>query len=337
MFLILIPIFKKRPRASSEVSDPVRMKNCIFCSIIEGEIPASVVLDSADIVAFLDASPINTGYTIVVPRRHVAAFTQLNPAETGSLATAVQRIATSLKERLPGCVGITLSLADGEDAGQEVPHVHFHVIPRYAADGFGWRRFGQPAGRVELDAVAAQLRIAGRPMPGIPKLETERLCLRPFALGDALEVQRLAGERIIADTTLNIPHPYRDGMAEAWISAHPAIFAEGRGVTFAITRQPAGALVGAISLMGMAKGHQAELGYWVASHCWNQGICTEAGMAVLRYAFLESGLIRVHSRHLTRNLASGRVMRKLGMRHEGSRRSHVRKWDKPEDEEVYGF
>ena len=137
------------------------MKRCTFCSIIEGKTPASIVLNSADCVAFLDISPINPGHTIVVPRCHVVAFTQLSAQETGNLAIAVQRIAISLKERLPGCVGITLSLADGEGAGQDVPHVHFHVIPRYSGDDFGWRRFGQPAGRGELDAIAAQVQMAG--------------------------------------------------------------------------------------------------------------------------------------------------------------------------------
>jgi diadenosine tetraphosphate (Ap4A) HIT family hydrolase len=136
------------------------MKRCTFCSIIESKIPASIVLDTAESVAFLDTSPINPGHTIVVPRRHVVAFTQLSTQEAGRLAIAVQRIAASLKERLPGCVGITLSLADGEGAGQEVPHVHFHVIPRYPEDGFGWRRLGQPADRGELDAIAAQVRVA---------------------------------------------------------------------------------------------------------------------------------------------------------------------------------
>jgi ribosomal-protein-alanine N-acetyltransferase len=174
-------------------------------------------------------------------------------------------------------------------------------------------------------------------MHGIPKLETARLGLRPFDLGDAADVQRLAGDRLIADTTLNLPHPYLDGMAEQWISSHPQLFSAAQGVTFAITRKPTGELVGAISLMGMTKGHQAELGYWIGSHCWNQGICTEAGRAILHYAFGELGLIRVHARHLGRNPASGRVMQKLGMRHEGSRKAHVKKWDKLETEVLYGI
>ena len=107
-------------------------------------------------------------------------------------------------------------------------------------------------------------------------------------------------------------------------------------MTFAVTRKADGALVGAISLMGMAKGHQAELGYWIGKPYWNQGFCTEAGQAIFRYAFSELGLVRIHSCHISRNPASGRVMQKLSMRHEGIRRQHVKKWDKCEDLELYG-
>ena len=170
-----------------------------------------------------------------------------------------------------------------------------------------------------------------------PTLATERLLLRPFQMTDAIEVQRLAGDRAIADTTLNIPHPYAEGMAEDWISKHAEIFAGGKGVTFAITRKSGGALIGAISLMGMVKEHQAELGYWIGKAYWTQGFCTEAAGAVLRYAFTGRGLLRVHARHLSRNPASGRVLRKLFMQHEGCRRQHATKWGKFEDEELYGI
>jgi [ribosomal protein S5]-alanine N-acetyltransferase len=96
-----------------------------------------------------------------------------------------------------------------------------------------------------------------------PTLETERLILRPFALPDAPDVQRLAGDRAIADTTQAIPHPYEDGMAEKWISTHQDEFDQNTGVTLAITLKPEGMLVGAISLLNMTVGHQAELGYWI--------------------------------------------------------------------------
>lgn len=77
-------------------------------------------------------------------------------------------------------------------------------------------------------------------------------------------------------------------------------------------------------------------GYWGKPY-WNQGYCSEAGKAVLQYAFAELGLLRIHASHIGRNPASGRVMRKLGMQHEGSRRQHVRKGDECEDLEVYGI
>ena len=170
-----------------------------------------------------------------------------------------------------------------------------------------------------------------------PTLETERLVLRPFVLSDATGVQRLAGSRSIADTTLNIPYPYNDGVAEAWILTHQGIFDDGKGVTFAITRRQDGSLIGAISLMGISKGHQAELGYWIGESFWNQGFCTEAGQAVVEYAFTVHDLVRVHSCHIKRNPASGRVMQKIGMKHEGCRRCHVKKWDALEDLELYGI
>jgi [ribosomal protein S5]-alanine N-acetyltransferase len=89
--------------------------------------------------------------------------------------------------------------------------------------------------------------------------------------------------------------------------------------------------------MGMEKGNQAELGYWIGKPYWGHGYCTEAAQAVLRYAFSDLAPVRVHASHFTRNPASGRVMQKIGMRHEGCRRQHVKKWDKTEDLEVYGI
>ena len=106
-------------------------------------------------------------------------------------------------------------------------------------------------------------------MSGIPTIETERLILRPFNLNDAADVMRLAGDRDIADTTLNIPHPYEPGMAEQWISMHGEDFDQGRGVTLALALREDGRLVGAISLNGNGRqpsggdgilGRQAVLG-----------------------------------------------------------------------------
>lgn len=170
-----------------------------------------------------------------------------------------------------------------------------------------------------------------------PSLKTKRLLLRPFAPSDGTAVRELAGDRAIADTTRNVPHPYEPGMAEEWIATHERDFDEGRCIHFAITENAGGRLVGAIGLMDLVKGHQAELGYWVGKPFWNRGYCTEAAEAVLRFAYEELDLVRVHASHLTRNPASGRVLRKIGMKHEGCRRGHFVKWGRLEDIELYGI
>jgi ribosomal-protein-alanine N-acetyltransferase len=170
-----------------------------------------------------------------------------------------------------------------------------------------------------------------------PTLETPRLILRPFEMSDAKEVQRLAGDHAIADTTLNIPHPYEDGMAEEWIATHQPKFDVGELCNFAVTLRDTGQLIGAIGLVIKQRFAHAELGYWIGAPFWNNGYCTEAGRAVLEYGFTSLGLNRIHASHLTRNPSSGRVMMKLGMAHEGRLREHVPKWGKFEDLEVYGI
>jgi RimJ/RimL family protein N-acetyltransferase len=171
----------------------------------------------------------------------------------------------------------------------------------------------------------------------IPTLETERLVLRPFCHHDAADVTRMAGDRSVAAMTSNIPHPYEDGMAVEWISRHASEFEKEEGVAFAITLKPDGMLVGAISLMGMCKEHQAELGYWIGQSYWGLGYCTEAAHEVLRYAFDVLRLSRVHAGHFAQNPASGRVQQKIGMRREGCRRHHVKKWGHLVDLELYGI
>ena len=92
-----------------------------------------------------------------------------------------------------------------------------------------------------------------------PTLRTDRLVLRPFALSDASEVQRLAGDEAVASTTSNVPHPYEDGMAEAWIGTHQGRFEKGELVNFAITLAEDGLLVGAIGLIIRADNDRAAL------------------------------------------------------------------------------
>jgi RimJ/RimL family protein N-acetyltransferase len=168
-------------------------------------------------------------------------------------------------------------------------------------------------------------------------LHTERLILRPFEMNDAAGVKRLAGDISVADTTLNVPHPYNDGMAEQWISTHQQKFEAGELANFAIIIRLTGELAGAIGLAINRRFDSAELGYWLGRQFWAQGYCTEAGCAILNYGFTELNLNRIHASHFNRNPASGRVMEKLGMTREGVLRQHVKKWDKYEDSVQYGI
>ncbi len=170
-----------------------------------------------------------------------------------------------------------------------------------------------------------------------PSIETERLILRGFDIGDGGDVQRLAGDKSVASTTLRIPHPYEDGIAEKWIGTHAEEFAQGKLVNFAITSRKQGHLIGAIGLTINKEHKNAELGYWIGKPYWNNGYCTEATKAVLRYGFEVLDLNRIHAHHFKRNPASGRVIRAIGMLYEGQLRQHLKKWDKFEDVEAYGI
>ena len=172
-----------------------------------------------------------------------------------------------------------------------------------------------------------------------PTLTTERLVLRPFVLADAPAVQRLAGDREIAANTLLIPHPYPEGAAEEWIKGHDE---QSPNLIFAITMRgvalsSAGEAMGAIGLHIEQKHRRAEIGYWLGVPYWGHGYVTEAARAVVDYAFSDIGVNRVFACHFTRNPASGRVLVKLGMQHEGTMRQHIVKWDEPIDIDYYGI
>ena len=169
-----------------------------------------------------------------------------------------------------------------------------------------------------------------------PTLDSPRPILRPLDAGDAAAVQRLAGDQLIADTTLNIPHPYEDGMAESWIAGHEERLRDGHFV-FAIALRASNELIGTIGLQIEPTSKKAELGYWVGVPYWNEGYATEAAGRLVEYAFEELSLNRVAACHFARNPASGRVMQKIGMAHEGTVREGELKGDTFEDLELYAI
>lgn len=169
----------------------------------------------------------------------------------------------------------------------------------------------------------------------IPSLHTARLILRPLDASDAPTVRHLAGDRAVAATTLNIPHPYPEGAAEEWIATHAPRWEEREALVLGVTTEDDG-IVGAMGLELCLEHRRAELGYWIGVPFWNRGYATEAGGAVLDFAFATLDLNRIEAQALTRNPASARVLQKLGMQREGVRRQHIVKWDTTEDVALYG-
>ena len=115
------------------------MNACVFCDIIAGRSAASIV-DRDDLcIAFMDICPINAGHLLVVPIKHATYLSDLDPQIGAAMFGAAQRLSAAIRRSGLKARGINLLLADGEAAGQEVFHVHLHVLPRFQEDGFGHR------------------------------------------------------------------------------------------------------------------------------------------------------------------------------------------------------
>lgn len=166
-------------------------------------------------------------------------------------------------------------------------------------------------------------------------IKTARLTLRPLQLSDAPDIHRLAGDIDMASTTKGIEHPYKDGMAEKWISSCLRQAQDGELAHFAVTLAEGSEFIGAATLhFDDLKG--AELSYWVGKPYWNQGYASETARALVNHGFTKLSLNRIYAAHFTRNPASGRVLKNAGMFYEGSQLGPTVKWGNTEQLELYG-
>jgi histidine triad (HIT) family protein len=139
------------------------MGTCCFCDILVEKRPSSIVLKDDLCWAFMDIQPVNPGHVLVIPTYHAPSLEELDEESGAHMFRMAQRIAGALRDSGLQCEGVNLFLADGAAAGQEVFHVHLHVFPRYAGDGFGLRfgpEYGTRPTRAELDATAGRIRRA---------------------------------------------------------------------------------------------------------------------------------------------------------------------------------
>lgn len=113
------------------------MSDCIFCKIVNGEIPASKVFENEHVVAFLDISQVTKGHTLVIPKVHKENLYELTPEIASEVFKVAPEIANAIKDAFHP-VGLNVLNNNGEKAGQSVFHFHMHLIPRYGeGDGFG--------------------------------------------------------------------------------------------------------------------------------------------------------------------------------------------------------
>jgi histidine triad (HIT) family protein len=110
--------------------------DCIFCKIAHKEIPSHVIYEDDDAIGILDIHPRTPGHTLVLPKFHAASIDDVPPEKMGDLFGAVKSVVILLKEKLSPD-GFSIGINHGEAAGQEVPHLHIHIMPRWRDDGGG--------------------------------------------------------------------------------------------------------------------------------------------------------------------------------------------------------
>lgn len=121
---------------------------CIFCKIIDGEIPAVKVLDEELVVAFMDINPSSKGHMLVVPKNHAENIFEISESDLATLIKAVKRCANAVKEAL-NAEGITILQLNGKASDQIVPHLHIHIIPRWENDGLSISNWEMKPGDME--------------------------------------------------------------------------------------------------------------------------------------------------------------------------------------------
>lgn len=131
-------------------------EGCIFCRIVAGELPATIVDEDDRTIAFMDISPATRGHALVIPRRHVSDLHEIDSEDLTAVAAGAQRLAAKLRDRL-GAEGVNLLNSNGAAAWQTVFHFHVHVIPRYAGDPLELPWVPAAGDADEIAAAAAQL------------------------------------------------------------------------------------------------------------------------------------------------------------------------------------
>jgi histidine triad (HIT) family protein len=133
-------------------SDP----DCLFCKIVAGEVPATIVAEDERTIAFMDINPATRGHALVIPRTHARDVHEIDPEDLKAVAAVAQQLAAKARQRL-GADGVTLLNSNGAAAWQTVFHFHMHVIPRYDGDPLRLPWVPSPGDMDDVAAAGAQL------------------------------------------------------------------------------------------------------------------------------------------------------------------------------------
>ncbi len=110
------------------------MEECIFCKIVKDELPSYKVYEDEKTLAFLDVNPINIGHTLVMPKNHAPTITEAQEDDLLALTMALKKVIGAIERGL-GVENLNVFVNQGKDAGQLVPHLHYHIVPRHMGDG----------------------------------------------------------------------------------------------------------------------------------------------------------------------------------------------------------
>ena len=124
------------------------MADCIFCKIVKGEIPAVKVYEDERVLAFMDINPLNEGHTLVIPKRHAETIFEIDPDDLAAVIKVAQKVANAIQKAL-NPDGLTIIQLNKKAAGQVVPHLHIHLVPRWENDELKVTRWEPVPGDME--------------------------------------------------------------------------------------------------------------------------------------------------------------------------------------------
>jgi len=133
------------------------MDGCIFCKIVNKEIPSKIIYEDEYTLSFLDVSPVSNGHTLVIPKKHFENIFDISEEYLSNVIKSVKKVSIILKEKL-GCSSVNILNASGKDAQQTVFHLHFHIVPRDKDDGLDLFMHGNNSQNINIESVYEKIK-----------------------------------------------------------------------------------------------------------------------------------------------------------------------------------